>query len=267
MATTPPQILNVADYEDSQLREILDAAGEDAEARNPEIREFLESARMRLEAGGREAEMQAAWLENEFPAQSDEAQMAKTTDRMQKVQVFPNARAPVQRERLGVADVHNIPVGQGTMNPTLRNTTFRNVVVDSRFRPIASEAPYTKVACPEEDPPPAEPPTPTTLPRPTSTASSTSFTVNLTETLNQVLSIKLQSIQIPSTWYAFSRARGNTSFLVSQPVNAAPILCEIPEGNYTPQAFVEAVQAAIQSAAAAGTVHLEIDPASGVLKG
>lgn len=266
MATTTPQILDVEDYEDRQLREILKAAGDDTKDRAPELREFLEAARKRLEARGTEADMQTSWFENEYPAQSDTAQMAKTTDRIQKVQVFPNARAPIQRERLGVADVHNTAVAQGTMNPTLRNTTFRNVVVDSRFRPIAGEAPYTKSICPEASSA-GDSSMQTTLPRPTSTASSTSFTVNLTETLNQVLSIKLQSIQIPSTWYAFSRARGNTGFMVSRPVGENSTLCEIPEGNYTPQAFVEAVEAAIQASITGSTVHLEMDPASGVLKG
>ena len=55
---------------------------------------------------------------------------------------------------------------------------------------------------------------------------NTNFTVDLPEALTNVVSIKLYSVQIPTTWYTFDHHLGNTSYKYGD------VLKSIPVGNY-----------------------------------
>ena len=80
------------------------------------------------------------WIKNiESLPQSDKVQADKSTDRFQKIGVYSNNHVPMNREQLGVNDTFQLPVAQdGKLNPTLKNTTQRLIVLDSFFRQESS---------------------------------------------------------------------------------------------------------------------------------
>jgi hypothetical protein len=146
--------------------------------------------------------------------QTDSIQRHKITDRKNKINVYSNQHVPMNREQLGLANTVSVPVSQDTLNPNLKNITSRYINIDSQYRQSTNG----------QD------------------SSSTDFTMDLSESLNNVLSMKLYSIQIPYTWYAVDENIGNTTFWVVFDNNleiAFPVV--VKPGNYTPDDFVEAV--------------------------
>jgi hypothetical protein len=109
------------------------------------------------------------WYENQALKQSDETQDNKTTQRKQKIDVFGNEHVPMNREQLGVNNNFNVPVSQDSLNPNLKNTISRFVNLDSQFRQFSSGSETT----------------------------STDYTLDLSDPLTNVLSIRMYSYQIP----------------------------------------------------------------------
>lgn len=144
-------------------------------------------------------------------------------NRSNKVKIFhdENGHYQMKQKKIGVANSYVIPVAQGTTNPILRNTLTRIINIDSQFR--QSVFPYTS--------------------DPTSPTSATSFTVVLTEPLTNVTSLKLNSINIPYTWYAVDSAVGNNVMYVdlNTGVNGLHTIT-VANGNYTPEGLVAAVR-------------------------
>jgi len=103
-------------------------------------------------------------------------------------------------------------VAQGTLNPNLKNTTQRLVNIDSQYRQIIT--------------PNSE--------NPLGSASPTNYTVDLTENLTNVLSIKMNSIQIPYAWYALDYTSGTNVLFYRQTGTTAYTPFVVAPGNYTP---------------------------------
>ena len=135
------------------------------------------------------------WWQNEYPAQNNEVQADKVTNRKQRVQFFDNEYFQMNREQLGVNQDYSVPVAQGTLNPKLKNTVTRLVSIDSQYRDnvLAVEGGQPSYSSP---------------------AFNSSFTVNLSESLKSVISLKLYSIELPTTWYTFDDVLGNTCFKI-----------------------------------------------------
>ncbi|NBO72203.1 hypothetical protein EBV26_17230, partial [bacterium] len=144
-------------------------------------------------------------------------------NRSNKVKIFrdENGHYQMKQKKIGIANSYVIPVAQGTTNPILRNTLTRIINIDSQFR--QSAFPYTT--------------------DPTSPTSATSFTVVLTEPLTNVTSLKLNSINIPYTWYAVDSTVGNNVMYVdlNTGVNGVHTIT-VANGNYTPTALVAAIR-------------------------
>lgn len=107
-----------------------------------------------------------------------------------------------------------------TLNPVLKQTITRIISVDSQYRDSKK----------------------TTL--------STNFTFNLSETLHNVLAIRLNSIQIPKTWYTISKSYGANFFYLkgnTPGINdgSHDYKIEIPVGNYTSQQLIDTINASI----------------------
>ena len=158
------------------------------------------------------------WWSQQKLTQSDSTQADKTTERKQRVGLYDNNHNIMKRERLGVANNFSVPVAQGQMNPNLKNTCTRLVNIDSQFRqnsfPAKNGLPYDQIANPH-----------------TSTYSSTDFTVDLTDTLNNVISLKLYSVTIPYSWYTIDVAYGTNCFLLK--IDDTWYNITIDNGNYT----------------------------------
>lgn len=130
------------------------------------------------------------WLKNQYLKQDGSKPFNTYTSRDNKVQTFQdddNNHDQMKQERLGAVDVVNVPVSQGTLNPVLKNITSRVVMLDSAYR--QNIIPYDSPV-----------------------AASTDYTLDLSDTLNSTLNLKLSSVQIPYTWYNIAGYLGNSCF-------------------------------------------------------
>jgi len=97
-------------------------------------------------------------------------------------------------------NVYGQEIKSDVINPKYQLFTSRILCVDSNYRP-ATELYSSKL--------------------------NTEFTITLSETIKNVISMKLYSIQIPKTWYNIDAELGNNSLMVDNS------LIEIESGNYT----------------------------------
>lgn len=113
-------------------------------------------------------------------------------------------------------NIFNIKVKQDKLNPTLENTTTRLINLDSQFRQSSNSE------------------------------SSTDYTLDLSDPLTNVLSIRLYSIQIPFSWYVIDSQNNNNTFWITDVSNnVAPYKIIMDSGNYTGQTFADALNTQI----------------------
>jgi len=173
-----------------------------------------------LQTSGKDAEYEPdskqtdEWYKYQALPQNNAVQRDKNTDRVQKIDVYDSNHVPMNREQLGVANTKNVPIAQDTLNPNLENVISRFINLDSQFRQSAGGV--------------------DTL--------STDYTLNLSDQLKNVLSLRLYSIQIPFTWYVIDNQYGNTCFWITNTSNTFKIF--IPPGNYSPTTFCSAIDTA-----------------------
>jgi hypothetical protein len=145
------------------------------------------------------------WIENEvLPSKQPD----KLTERKDQVDIYDNDHVPMNRNQLGVSNQVSVPVAQDTLNPNLQNVTNRFLNLDSQFRQASGGT----------------------------ESISTDYTMDLSDPLTNVLSLRLYSIQIPYTWYVLDTSIGNTYFWVSNQGNSFQVNME--PGNYFPADFV-----------------------------
>lgn len=151
------------------------------------------------------------WKKNQYVPQKDPIQSSKVTSRNNKVNVFDDGtHFQMKRESIGVNQSYNVPVMQGTINPNLKNIIERTVLIDSQYRPIVLPYSYDL----------------------SSPSFNTNFTVDLSDTLQNVLSIELYSIQLPKSWFNVSSSMGNNSVQIGTEWSVP-----IPDGYYTIDTF------------------------------
>ena len=161
------------------------------------------------------------WLKNQYLRQDGAKEFKQYTSRDNKVQIFEDANnhEQMKQERLGAVNAINVPVSQGSLNPVLKNITSRIVMLDSTYR--QNIVPYNSPV-----------------------SASTDYTLDLSDTLNNTLSIKLSSVQIPFTWYNYADYLGNTCFMYKVGIGGNPFSNNdlnlsgmlqfiIPNGSYT----------------------------------
>ena len=95
---------------------------------------------------------------------------------------------------------------QGAINPLNKRTLRQNINIDTRFR----ENYYN--------------------------SSSTNFNFQLPILIQNVLSMKLSAIEIPTTYYAISKQFNNNFFTLT--VNSNSKVISIPDGNYNNESFI-----------------------------
>jgi len=119
--------------------------------------------------------------------------------------------------------VTNLQYATGNINPLLKETITRTLTIDSQYRDNKNEP-------------------------------TTSFILNLTETIKNVVSIKLYSVHIPFTWYTISNNFGSNYFYIkgNSPGiddNNHDFQITIPAGNYTQTTLATAINSSIQTLA------------------
>lgn len=147
------------------------------------------------------------WFQNEYLMQDDPNQTSKITNRQQTTQTFGNAYVPMNQAQVATTDTFNLPVKQDSLNPTLKNVITRFVNLDSQFRQ------YSTVG----------------------DSSSTEYTLDLSDTLKDSLSLSLYSYQIPFSWYVIDRAYGNTCMWILDGTDIVAV--SVPPGNYSQSGF------------------------------
>lgn len=119
-------------------------------------------------------------------------------------------------DKEGTLEVNQVDYVKGTLNPVERKTLFKMISIDSQFR----DDPISTI--------------------------STSFTMNLSEAIDNVISMKLYSVQIPYTWYTVNGTFGSNFFYIkgnSPGINNGnhDIKVEINTGTYKPEEIVTAI--------------------------
>jgi len=234
---TITELLAILDLDDPDSTEIMDATNNyikrfSPEGENqPQLVNFFQAIQTKLlrymqqlEKSGEDAEYSPSekqtdeWFKYQALPQKNSVQKDKNTDRIQKIDVYDNDHVPMNREQLGVNNTFNVPVAQDTLNPNLENVTSRFINLDSQFRQASGG----------------------------SESISTDYTMDLSDPLTNVLSLRLYSIQIPYTWYTIDYVYGNTCFWVTNAGNTFKIFVE--PGNYTPSEFCTALNNAFTNA-------------------
>lgn len=170
------------------------------------------------------------WYENQALQQDDSTQADKNTDRKQKIDVYENEHVPMNKEQVGVTNTVDTKVAQDALNPNLTNVTNRTIVIDSQYRQTDVNA----------------------------SSSSTDYTLDLSESLNNVIGLRLYSIQIPICWYVIDAIKGNTCFWVTN-YDALGVsrtyTIEIKSGNYTASELVDALNKSFASTPSDKDIH------------
>ena len=168
------------------------------------------------------------WWNNQYLTQNDVKQTIKITDRKNKVKIFDpdgvDGHNTMKQEQLGIISSRVQEFVQDSLNPTLKNTTERLLVIDSGYRQTIT--PYS--------------------PNPASPSSSSIFTMDLSEPLVNVLSLKLYSYQIPYSWYTVDSAYGTSCFWIKAN-GGSQTLIQVENGNYTPAQLISAIQTVINN--------------------
>lgn len=144
------------------------------------------------------------WFTNQYLKQADTVQNNKITTRKQKVGLYDDNHLTMNREQLGVDNNYTVPVAQDVLNPTLENTFSRFINIDSQFRQASNGA----------------------------ESSATDFTLDLSDPLKNVLSLRLYSVQIPVAWYNFDTYYSNTCYWIRFS-SGYTVAMGIPPGNYS----------------------------------
>jgi len=154
---------------------------------------------------------------NEYPSQqqTDPNQANKVTDRTQQVSIYnQNDSYVMNKNQLGVSNTYQVPVAQGQLNPNLKNTTTRLINIDSQYR--ENIIPFD--------------------PNPDGPSSPTNFTLDLTDILNNTISIEVTAFQIPYTWYLIDASyQANNCFFVDSS------MISIPSGNYSNSEIISTI--------------------------
>jgi hypothetical protein len=163
-----------------------------------------------------ESSQTSNWWANESLAQTGNSnQSDKNTDRKQKIDVYNNPHVPMNKQQLGVANQVSVPVVQDVLNPNLKNIISRIIILDSQYRQSSS---------PNE--------------------TSTDYSLDLSEPLLNVLSLRLYSYSIPYSWYNIDISYGNTCFWITMlehddPTNSISVPIYLTPGTYTTSDIVQ----------------------------
>ena len=152
------------------------------------------------------------------------ASSASTASSAPTASAIATLTAVLQEPMSGPVITKNFNYVPDKLNPLLKESIKRIISIDSQFRDHVLY-PY-----------------------------STSYTFNLSEPLNDVVSMKLYSIHLPFTWYTVSNDFGSNFFFIkgnSPGINQSSFdyKVQIPSGNYQSADFVKAVNTSIASIA------------------
>jgi hypothetical protein len=122
------------------------------------------------------------------------------------------------------SNVFNVAVKKDVLNPLLTNITTRVVNIDSQYRDNKYDSKIIN----------------------SSDFSSTYFNATLCDQLYNVLSITLDNVIIPKSWYTIDTAYNNNFFWITN--YGKDYLIIIESGNYSGVEFVKAMESSLKKA-------------------
>ncbi len=125
----------------------------------------------------------------------------------------------IEKKKGNIINTHDIDISPDTLNPTFKNIIERVVCIDSQFRQHI--IPYNSSV--------------------NSLTNPTNFTIDLSEPLNNVISMKLYSYNIPKSWYNISSENNNNFFYIGDKK------ISVSDGFYSPKQLVSAIQTDIDN--------------------
>jgi hypothetical protein len=139
-----------------------------------------------------------------------------------EISIAPELQGENYSNNIGTAPIdytRPLEYSQDNLNPLLQQTTKRLISIDSQFRSDKS-------------------------------GLSSNFTVELSEPLKDVVSMKLYSIQIPYTWYTISTDYGSNLIYLNGNSSGIDngnhdISFSITPGNYSPQELIDTINNSI----------------------
>lgn len=139
------------------------------------------------------------------------------------VDVMPTNADSKQTQNTSLT-THNVEYVKDNLNPIKRETMFKMISIDSQFRDDAR------------------------------VTGATNFTMNLSSSIENVISIKLYSIQIPYTWYMVNDGFGSNFFYIKGHTAGLnngnhDIKVSIESGNYTQAEMMTAINKSLQNLA------------------
>ncbi len=159
----------------------------------------------------------------------------QNTSFQQKIEDFYNSSYELKSSKLEDTDEHMVQVRPekpylssypseffpGIINPIKKRTIKKNLNIDTRFR----DNYYVN--------------------------SSTNFNLSIASNITDVLQMQLNSIELPTTYYAVSKQYGNNFFSIT--INDGAIsntIIQIPDGNYTQQTIMNIINLQLTNAGA-----------------
>ena len=148
----------------------------------------------------------------------------KITDRVQHIDTIGVDTHFVQkRKNIGISDVMQVPVTQGILNPNLTNKLTKLINIDSQYRQNISMS---------------------------TGGNPCDFTIDLSVAVNDVIQLRLFSLQVPYTWWLIDEAYGtNFFFLDDEKIT-------IDEGNYTLPQLIEEINLKLPSEDVSANLHM-----------
>lgn len=141
------------------------------------------------------------------------------------VSFFQNIQSTLEEDiKPDSSNIFNVLVKKDVLNPLLKNVVKRLVNIDSQYRDNSFENIHSN---PND-------------------FSSTYFNANLNDTLCNVLSIELDNVVIPKSWYAVDVFYNNNFFWITN--NGEDYIIFLESGNYSGSEFVVAMNNALSIA-------------------
>lgn len=161
------------------------------------------------------------WLQNQYLTPENSIQKDKLTNRDDAYQIFNASTHPImQQEKLGISNTIPLSIGQGNLNPNLRQTITRTLIINSKQRSIV--VPYGN-----------------------NINTSTNFNCTLGFNLKNVVKMSLVSLSIPNTFNVFNNTTLNTVFWIKKGNyelnDNSYIQILIPSNNYNEETIIKVI--------------------------
>jgi len=194
----------------------------DTNVENYTVEELTDILGLSYPARSRDIVLKTDEYINKYTKKGDQ-EMVAFFEEIQSTLIEDNDNRQVEKEG-DARNVFNVPVQKDVLNPLLKNVTTRIVNIDSQFRDYTFEDSLFQSSTESYS---------------QNEFSSSYFNANLCEQLTNVLSIQMENIIVPKTWYMIDSVYNNNFFWITN--KGKDHLIVLRSGNYTADEFIAEV--------------------------